>query len=56
MHLKYIQNNLRVPRDAILLAKNGIGPTIAWCCSTNEMQTILTAQFFMLAQRCTHVV
>ena len=26
------------------------------CCSTNKMQTILTAQFFMLAQRWPYVV
>ena len=25
---------------------------MTWCCSTNEIQTILTAQFFMLTQSC----
>ena len=36
--------------------KNDVGPTLARCCSTNEIQTILTAQFFMLAQRWPYVV
>ena len=38
------------------LAKNGVGPTLPGCCSTNEIQTIYTAQFFMLVQRWLFVV
>ena len=43
--------------DDFLLAKKGAGPTLARCCSTNEIQKKpLTVQFFMLAQRCPYVV
>ena len=38
------------------LAKNGVGPTLPRCCSTNAIQTIYTAQFFMLVQRWLVVV
>ena len=38
-----------------LFGKNGAGPTVVRCCSTNKIHTISTAQFFMLSLRWPYV-